>query len=235
MYNLTQQVRIYFLENIISLPHCVRWRLDYISCPCNNSHIINSDEIISIYKANGCLTHHRFLVLGERSWRTGKSPAAWSDALTASLCLGTVINYLDQEGLLGFVVSALNTKLGRTRVLIVGSPWKWEYKIALYLQDLIASDDAVLAGGPLLLLVFPDYKSVLWQGICRSQASLFLWHHFLVLYYNWQLFFWVVLMNDTFCVVYENGVKIKANKRLPDFSWMSKHLWLWVLREMGRG
>lgn len=171
VHNLTQQVRIYFLENIISLPHCVRWRLDYISCPCNNSHIINSDEIISIYKANGCLTHHRFLALGERSWRTGKSPAAWSDALTAGLCLGTVINYLDQEGLLGFVVSALNTKLGHTRVLIVGSPWKWEYKIALYLQDLIASDDAVLAGGPLLLLVFPDYKSVLWQGICRSQAS----------------------------------------------------------------
>lgn len=72
-----------------------------------------------------------------------------------------MINYLDQEGLLGFVVSALNTKLGHTRVLIVGSLWKWEYKIALYLQDLIASDDAVLAGGPLLLLVFPDYKSIL--------------------------------------------------------------------------
>lgn len=57
------------------------------------------------------------------------------------------------------MVSALNIKLGHTRVLIVGSTWKWYYKIALYLRDLIALDDTALAGGPLSLLVFPDYKS----------------------------------------------------------------------------
>lgn len=114
-----------FLENIISFLRCVRWRLDYISCLRSNSHIINSDEIISIYKANGCLTYHRFLLLSERGCHRSKSPAARSCAIATCLCLGTVINYPDQERLLEFVVSALNIKLGHTRVLIVGSTWKW--------------------------------------------------------------------------------------------------------------
>lgn len=52
--------------------------------------------------------------------------------------------------------------------------------------------------------------------VSATTRSQFLWYHFL--YYNWQLFFWAVPINDTFCIIYENEVKIKANKGLPNFS-----------------
>lgn len=81
-----------------------------------------------------------------------------SDVVIACFCLGIVINYFDQERLLEFVVFVLNIKFGYIRVFIVGSIWKWYYKIVLYLRDLIVLDDIVLVGGFFLLFVFLDCK-----------------------------------------------------------------------------
>lgn len=65
--------------------------------------------------------------------------------------------------------------------------------------------------------------------VSATTRSQFPWYHFL--YCNWQLLSWAVPISDTFCIIYENGVKNQSSQKPPWlFLNMSRHPRLWVVR-----